>query len=155
MMKGKPFRLTFDDYDVVDRGHTTPCWIWRGKQKDTGYATMTVPTDGPRGRPVRAHRAFYERHVGPVPEGHDLDHLCRVRNCVNPAHLEPVTRRENLRRGTGFIAVHARKTHCPRGHEYDAVDNRGQRFCRQCARVLGRERNRRYDARRKAQEASA
>ena len=74
-----------------DRGFSTPCWIWQGTLKD-GYAI----TGSPR---VRVHRAIYEREHGPIPEGYEPDHLCGVKCCVNPAHLEAVTHAENVRRG--------------------------------------------------------
>ncbi len=79
---------------------TTGCWIWLGALHRNGYGNIRVGSmkDGTRGHRV-AHRALYEALVGPIPAGMELDHLCRVRSCVNPAHLEPVTRRENLRRG--------------------------------------------------------
>jgi transcriptional regulator with XRE-family HTH domain len=70
------------------------CWIWRGRINQAGYGEIKVPG----GRRLKAHRATYEHHVGPIPDGLDLDHLCRVRPCVNPAHMEPVTRRENIQR---------------------------------------------------------
>jgi hypothetical protein len=77
--------------------------------------------------------------MGAVPEGLELDHLCRVRGCVNPKHLEPVTHRENLMRGESWSAVNARKTHCPEGHPYDEtntyIDGKGRRRCRECARA--------------------
>lgn len=82
-------------FELEDRGHSSSCWIWQGARADTGYGTMP----GPRGVTAVAHRVFYERHVGPIPDGLQLDHLCRQRLCVNPAHLEPVTSVENLRRG--------------------------------------------------------
>ena len=63
-----------------------------------------------------AHRIGYEQLVGPIPKGLELDHLCRVRHCVNPDHLEPVTHKENTLRGSCPAAVNARKTHCKRGH---------------------------------------
>lgn len=82
-----------------------------------------------------AHRVAYEMLVGPIPEGKQLDHLCRQRTCWNPAHLEVVTGRENTLRGVGRTAVNAAKTHCSRGHEL-AGDNLyvhdGQRKCRAC-----------------------
>ena len=84
-----------------------------------------------------AHRVAYEWSLGEIPEGLDLDHLCRVRNCVNPSHLEPVTRQENLRRGIGN--PHKHKTHCPRRHEYNEENTyydskRNKRQCRVCRR---------------------
>lgn len=69
------------------------CWLWTGTRNRGGYGDFRMP-EGPR----RAHRLAYENLVGPIPEGLELDHLCRVRNCVNPQHLEPVTRSENARR---------------------------------------------------------
>lgn len=85
-------------YRVEDRGHETPCWIWTGHAVQYGKRAGRV--GGPTER-VYAYRHVYELHRGPVPDGLDLDHLCREPLCVNPDHLEPVTRRENLRRGAG------------------------------------------------------
>lgn len=82
-----------------------------------------------------AHRYVYELEVGPIPEGLEIDHLCRVRNCVNPAHLEAVTHAENIRRGTQGEWSKA-KTHCPSDHPYNAantvLNSRGTRVCRIC-----------------------
>jgi hypothetical protein len=77
-----------------DRGYETPCWIWQLAKTPDGYGYTRVGYDH-----RRAHRVLYEQHVGPIPAGLDLDHLCRVRDCVNPAHMEPVTEAENVRRG--------------------------------------------------------
>jgi hypothetical protein len=83
-----------------------------------------------------AHRVAYEIYRGPIPEGLVLDHLCRNRQCVNPSHLEAVENRTNILRGTGFAAHHARKSHCPQGHEYGTentyLDKGGMRHCRAC-----------------------
>lgn len=76
---------------LIDRGPEWSCWLWQGHVRPDGY--------GQAGRSELAHRWSYETFVGPIPEGMHLDHVCRVRACVNPAHLEPVTREENLRRG--------------------------------------------------------
>lgn len=73
---------------------TDSCWLWRGAAAGGGYGHLLVD-----GRFVQAHRYAYETLIGPIPEGLELDHLCRVRRCVRPEHLEPVTRGENIRRG--------------------------------------------------------
>lgn len=82
-------------YREEDRGYDTPCWVWLLSENGTGYG-KTVNDEG---RLVLAHRHIYEQYRGPIPEGLELDHLCRVRPCVNPEHLEPVTHLENCRRG--------------------------------------------------------
>jgi hypothetical protein len=84
------------DYIVEDRGHTTPCWIWNRSKTSKGYGQVTQKGSKTR---LYAHRVYYEQHVGPIPDGLFIDHLCREHACVNPAHMEPVTNRENLRRG--------------------------------------------------------
>ena len=126
--------LGWDAYDEVDMGFDSPCWIYRKKPTGRGYAQMKMPD----GSQPCAHRAFYEYHVGVIPPGLTLDHLCRIRNCVNPAHLEPVSRGENVLRGDTAPAANAAKTHCPKGHPYDEQNTRhtpqGGRVCRACAR---------------------
>ncbi len=91
---------------------------------------------------MRAHRFAFEMARGPVPEGLQLDHLCRVRHCVNPGHLELVTSRVNTLRGTSFSAVNATKTHCPKGHPYSTenthTDASNKRHCRVCNREAAR-----------------
>lgn len=110
---------------------TGDCWLWTGARNTAGYGHLRV--NGPQ---AIAHRFAYELLVGPIPAGLHLDHLCRNHGCVNPAHLEPVTCRENLMRGEGFAAVNAAKTHCPRNHEYDLLNtyftSDGKRMCRTC-----------------------
>ena len=112
-----------------DKVAVTPegCWRWRGKVNNKrGYGYISHG-----GREFIAHRVFYTALVGEVPDGLDLDHLCRKRWCVNPNHLEPVTRQVNLLRGRNR---NREKTHCPQGHSLaDAyVDKRGGRSCRPC-----------------------
>lgn len=82
-----------------------------------------------------AHRMAYEELVGPIADGLQIDHLCRVRCCVNPAHLEPVTQAENIRRGVSPTAANRRKTHCKHGHEFTTENTRlvpEGRICRRC-----------------------
>lgn len=113
---------------------TDSCWLWTGTLSTNGYGFASFNK-----RAVAAHRVAYTALVGPIPNGLDLDHLCRVRACVNPAHLEPVTRAENLRRSelTG-PGKNIRKTHCNRGHDLSdaliSTNRRGvaKRYCRIC-----------------------
>jgi hypothetical protein len=122
----------------------TKCWNWSGVITANGYGTLSVRHS------VRkyAHRLSYEAHIGPIPKGLDLDHLCRNRRCVNPAHLEPVTRRENLIRGATVTAQNALKTHCPKGHPYSGenliIKAAGGRRCRICSRATAVMATRRY-----------
>lgn len=112
------------------------CWLWMGCDDGNGYG-MFRPF---RRRMVKAHRFSYALHCGPIPADKILDHLCRVRCCVNPKHLEPVSYQENAQRGlTGINS--AAKTHCPQGHPYSGLDNRGKRICRQCMNERQRGRN--------------
>lgn len=108
---------------VVDAA--TDCWLWTGSQRN-GYGRST--------RRSGKHRELYERSRGPVPPGMELDHLCRVRRCVNPQHLEPVLRLENIRRSPNH---NTNKAHCAAGHPYDAANtyyrpDRKGRDCRCC-----------------------
>lgn len=98
-----------------------PCWIWTAAQI-TGYGIFWM-----NGHNVFAHRLLYEAERGSVPDGLQLDHLCRIRNCVRPDHLEPVTALENQLRGNGFAAVNLAKTHCPKGHQFNRIPACGRR----------------------------
>lgn len=110
---------------------TAGCWEWRAYKVKTGHGRFRV---GKEMKP--AHRVAYELIVGPIPVGLDLDHLCRNPSCVNPAHLEPVTRAVNVMRGEGLCVVNAKKTHCLRGHKFTHentyFDSMGKRSCKTC-----------------------
>lgn len=129
-------------WEKVDKDGPAGCWIWTGAIGNKGYGHITVRRPGFRST-LDAHRLAYEFVVGEIPPGLQLDHLCRVRRCVNPAHLDPVTRKENILRGVGPTAVNARKTHCKRGHPFDEENTGrntgGGRACRACRplRVTG------------------
>lgn len=124
------------DSPVSDyRPDLSPCWLWTASRDGKGYGQFKL-----NGRYVRAHRYAYELLIGPIPEGAELDHLCRVRHCTRHDHLEPVTHQENARRGEAGIN-HRVKTCCPAGHLYDAVNTRtykGGRYCLTCKRLRRR-----------------
>lgn len=115
-----------------------PCWIWNGGVDGKGYGQITED-----GKGLRVHRVVYEALVGPFPSGLEPDHLCRVRRCARPDHLEPVTSRENNLRGNSVAAVNARKTHCVNGHQFTPANTihrpNGARGCRECGRRANRE----------------
>ena len=111
------------------------CWLWLGNCNPKGYGRFMR-----QGKTFMAHRASYEVHRGPIPEGLQLDHLCRVRCCINPDHLEPVTARENVMRGISFAAINAAMKTCRLGHPLKSTKR--YRHCRICATV----RSNRYKA---------
>lgn len=135
---GLPERVTAKIAIAVDG-----CWHWTGALNQWGYGYFQH-----NGKRHLAHRAAYEATYGPIPEGRQIDHTCHDprtcppgtacphRRCVNPAHMEAVTPRENTLRGGSMAAEHARRTHCPSGHEYTPENTylwRGrQRYCRIC-----------------------
>ena len=120
----------------VERGASYACWPWTGALRN-GYGQVTITRDDGR-RTRYAHRVAYEFANGEIPAGMEIDHLCRNPRCVNPRHLEVVTSRENVLRGTGPSARNARKTECKRGHPFDEANtyyrSNGSRYCRECAR---------------------
>jgi hypothetical protein len=107
------------------------CLLWIGCLSDSGYALLRV-----KGKNKRVHRLLWEAERGVLPSSLTLDHLCRVRSCINIRHLEPVSARENTLRGICRSAVNSRKTHCHRGHEFTPENTRIEglrlRRCRQC-----------------------
>lgn len=113
------------------------CWLWTGSLTEKGYGNVKLNK-----RLVGVHRLAYQWAKGPIPEGLQIDHLCRVRHCVNPDHLEAVTLKVNVLRGVGITAMQARQTHCVQGHPFDgpntAYTPRGSRVCRACKRDVQR-----------------
>lgn len=107
------------------------CWIWTGSKMPNGYGHFEYD-----GKTQLSHRIAYELIKGKIPKGMTLDHICRYRDCVNPDHLEVVTQKENVLRGIGITAKNAKKTHCPKGHEYTKANTRldkyNRRYCRKC-----------------------
>jgi len=130
---------------------TTGCWLWIGYTNALGYGVMRHK------RGSMAHRFSYTTFIGDILGGLQLDHLCRVHNCVNPKHLEPVTGVENCRRGLTGISSGERekaKTHCPQGHPYDKyntryyINNQTGKTKRRC-RICTKEYQHRADAKRR------
>lgn len=129
---------------VVDRfwskvDQTESCWVWMSAFDQDGYGLFRFPW-----ATAKAHRVAYELVVGPIPHGLVIDHLCRNRACVNPAHMEPVTNRENILRGeVKPPAVPPLKTHCKNGHEFTEANTArrfgGARICVECRRKASRE----------------
>lgn len=117
--------LTDRFWSKVTKDEATDCWLWTGALNSRGYGCWGV-----QGVSHLTHRLAYEALVGPIPDRLTLDHLCRVKACCNPAHLEPVTAAENIRRAGAAI------THCPQGHEYTPdntlTNGNGNRHCREC-----------------------
>lgn len=127
-------QLTKSDIDARIRVVESGCWEWVGKPfQRSGYCRIKVS-----GKTIVAHRAVYEALVGPIPISLQIDHLCRNRRCVNPAHLEPVTAKENQSRGTSPASRNAAKTHCMRGHALAGrnllIRPDGRRRCQVCER---------------------
>lgn len=106
------------------------CWLWQKSKRSSGYGQICFD-----GRIEYVHRVSYEVFVGPIPEGQEIDHLCRVRHCANPKHLEPVSHADNIRRSDAVMGVNHRKTSCSNGHPFDEKNTRhknGRRYCRAC-----------------------
>ena len=132
------------------------CWLLTRNLNSGGYGRIRIGGRG--GRFFMAHRISYEVFVGPIPEGLTIDHLCRVRNCINPSHLEPVSLGENVLRGTAPAAINARLTHCKKaGHPLVegnlTHDTPGHRRCKKCRAEYEAERNQML--RRRRQERAA
>lgn len=144
-----PERIKSKIKKSADLFHGSPCWVWLAQLSQVGYGCIKY-----EGKKALAHRIIYQLLKGPILHGLQLDHLCRVRECVNPAHMEPVTCAENLRRGLTSQVAAAReraKTHCPYGHPYDEANTymgknsagRRGRVCRKCNNISTAKRRRR------------
>lgn len=135
----------------VDR--TGDCWLWTaGGSRSTGYGWVNW-----RGTNFLVHRFAYELQIGPIPTGFTIDHVCHNRDegceggacshrrCVNPAHLEAVSRGVNTLRGKTITGNNSRKMECKHGHPFDEVNTRylpnGERECKECQRIKGRKRH--------------
>lgn len=129
-MKGTWKSRLFSHCEIQPNG----CWLWTGATERNGYGLFTGPAGHPVAKMTVAHRWSYYAMRGPIPDGMELDHLCNVRGCINPAHLEPVTKAENARRRS------ERQTHCKWGHEFTPENTRikagtqNHRICRICHR---------------------
>ena len=138
---GRPPQSAENFWSKVDKNGPTPeynpslgpCWIWVGYVSKRGYGRVSW------GNAQRyAHVIAYELLSGPVPDGKELDHLCRVRHCVR--HVEPVTHQQNTVRGIGPSAINAKKTHCFRGHPLTSENqfywlSQKQRICKSCRKM--------------------
>lgn len=147
--KGLPLRDRFMQYVIKTPGG---CWWWTGaadrRPHIGGYGRFSYPdAESPTGfRQRSSHRMAYELFVGPIPDGMELDHLCRNRRCCNPAHLDPVTNLVNqIRSPYSFIGRNVLVTRCPQGHEYTeantTINNKGARECKACKARRDRERH--------------
>ena len=126
-MNGLPTRVE----EKIDRSSSSTCWEWTAAKDPEGYGYVHF-----EGRSCKAHRVVYELLREPIPPGLVIDHLCRNPTCVNPAHMEAVTIRENTLRGVGPSAQRAARTECLNGHPFDEantyINKRGHRECRAC-----------------------
>ena len=113
--------------------HSSGCWEWTRARNADGYGVFWSGD-----RVVVAHRFAYEAFVGEIPDGLELDHLCRNRGCVNPAHLEPVSHRLNVMRGHTIPARNAAKTRCPKCDGAYTVSATRGRYCKACKRATAR-----------------
>ena len=111
------------------------CWLWTAALNRKKYGQFRY-----KGKTRIAHRLSYAMHKGRIPKNKTIDHLCCVRHCINPEHLEAVTCKVNILRGEGIPALNARKTHCIRGHEFTvaSVTPSGSRQCRICQQNYNR-----------------
>jgi hypothetical protein len=142
MRRGRPFRQLDPTPEERFFSHVTQdgsdCWLWDGMTDADGYGKFRPDRGVTPVSVTGAHRWAFEYLRAEIPPGLDIDHLCRVRNCVNPWHLEPVPTGVNTLRGNSYSGVNLRKTHCIHGHEFTDTNTRvrinGSRVCRACER---------------------
>jgi len=121
-------------YERVEMIPEAGCWIWLGSYSGSGYGAFSL-TIGPYKSLTEAHRASYWMFKGPIPKGMHIDHLCKVKQCVNPYHLDCVTPRENIMRSCSPSAINVAKTHCIVGHPFSKENtywHKNKRGCRIC-----------------------
>lgn len=142
-MKYKDNKLPDRFWDKVSVNEETKCWEWIAATNDDGYGSFWNAAN------VKAHRLSYIALVGEIPTGLELDHLCRVRHCVNPLHMQAVSHKVNMERADFSDNANSKKTHCPHGHPFDGdntyITPKGDRQCRECRR----EQSRKFRARNK------
>jgi len=138
-MSKRPFDLIYKKRPVEDRfwnkvAITPSCWLWTGATAGDGYGAFRIGD-----KLMIAHRVVYEMLIGKIPEGLQIDHLCRIKKCVNPNHLEAITQQENLLRGDTLAAKKSKQTHCIHGHEFTKENTYRRpttltRSCKTCKR---------------------
>lgn len=131
-MLGRPIRsLEWRLLSRCEQVTESGCWVWTGPLSHNGYGLIGT---GSGTQIRRVHRVAFELYRGKIPEGLQLDHICRVRCCANPWHCEIVTNKQNILRGVGPTAINAKKTHCIYGHALGESRN-GRRRCTQCSLI--------------------
>ena len=119
--------------EAIDIDPITKCWLWGGQLNGGGYGKVYFGD-----AEFLTHRLSFEIFKCPIPQGLTIDHLCRVRSCFNPDHLEAVSHKVNVLRGYGPSAINARKTSCIRGHEFTrentSIEGKSRR-CKECKRI--------------------
>jgi hypothetical protein len=134
----KPFVSMIDRFnDLYSPEPNTGCWIWLGYLRGIGYGLIASdPDSDSKVRRLSAHRASYQMFRGPIPEGLEIDHKCKMPCCVNPQHLEAVPPLVNKERSDSPATINAKKKFCKNGHSLDDPSvytwNGRKRLCRIC-----------------------